>query len=284
MKPENSLSNPSSGYVIGFSGTYYCLWYWCTESNYSMSGSGQYVATDSYTKYHYIKRISTDLNKVKELYPNVSIDMGLHGQRWQRNDNTIKREILADDVFPYGFRGVGDKIIECNEIKFLWSLYLSVQTGIGRSKVYARRRLAELGLIVPYKTSRTIDVMRYDYELCKEVPTGEIITIRSSYSSPKYVAKLESAKEFVRGNFFENGKRIELSVKEIKSFSFETQYGICYVVEYIDADNRVFKYKGSTPPSISKDEFETIQATIKHSVYKGQEETTIQRVKVLSLN
>lgn len=270
-----------SGYVIGFSGTYYCLWYWNTDSNYSLTGSGSYISTGGYTKYHYIKRISTDVNKVKELYPNVSIDMGLHGQRWLRNDG-FKREVLADDVFPYGFRGVGDKIMDCNEAKFLWSLYLSIQTGIGRNKVYARRRLADLGLIVPYKTSKTVDVMRYDYELGREVPTGETITIRSSYSSPKYVAQIEAAKTLVRGNFYEDGMRVKLSIKELKSFSFETQYGTCYVVEYVDTDNRVFKYKGSNPPSISKEDFDTVQATIKHSEYKSQAETIIQRIKTLN--
>jgi|APGre2960657373_1045057.scaffolds.fasta_scaffold20245_1 hypothetical protein len=284
MNSQNSFSNPDSGLIIGFSGTYYCLWSWATENNYSMMGSGSYIATSSYTKYYYIKRISTDLNKVKELYPNLSIDMGLHGQRWITKNDGFKREVLADDVFPYDFRGVGNKIMECNEVKFLWSLYLSNYTGIGRNKVYARKRLVELGLLVPYKTSRTIDVMRYDHNLSQEIPTGEVIVIRSSYSSPKYIAKIEAAKSLVRGHFYDDAKRIKLNIKEIKSFNFSTQYGTCYIVEYVDADNRVFKYKGSNPPSISKEDFDTVQATIKHGEYKGQLETTIQRIKVLSLN
>ena len=56
---------------------------------------------------------------------------------------------------------------------------------------------------------------------------------------------------------------------------------MCYIVEYVDAENRLFKYKGTTPPSISSTEFVTIQAIIKHDNYKGQDETLVQRVKVL---
>lgn len=280
MKTETSPRPADSGLVIGFSGTYYCLWSWWNQTNYSMTGSGSYVATDGYTKYGYIKRISTDLEKVKELYPNLTIDMNLHGQRWERSGG-VKRDDLPHDVFPYGFRGVGDKIMESNEVKFLWSLYLSNEFGIGRSKVYARRRLAELGLLVPYKTSKVVKMTTTD-ENGYVVETGEQFVIRRSYSSPKLAQKLESDKMMVRGHFLEDGKRVKIMLKEVKSFNFSTKFGTCYVVEYVDSENRVFKYKGSTPPSISNEDFEEVQATIKHGEYKGQAETQIQRVSVLN--
>lgn len=282
MKTENSPLPADSGLIIGFSGTYYCLWSWWTEKIYTMTGSGNYVASSGYTKYGYIKRISTDLNKVKELYPNLTIDMGLHGQRWERSGNEVKKEALPHDVFPYGFRGVGDKIMESNEVKFLWSLFLSNQFGVGRSKVYARRRLAELGLLVRYKTSKVVKMTTTD-ENGYVVETGEEFVIRRSYCSPKLVQKVEFEKNAVKGHFFENGKRVKLMLKQVKSFSFDSQYGTCYVVEYMDAENRVFKYKGSTPPEISKEDFEEVQATIKHGEYKGQAETQIQRIKTLSV-
>lgn len=282
MQTENSSKPKDSGLVIGFSGTYYCLWSWMTETNYSMTGSGSYVASSSYVKHYYIKRISIDLNKVKELYPNIPIDMDLHGQKWERSGLSVKKEILPHDVFPYDFRGQGTKIMECNDTKFLWSLYLSNELGIGRSKVYARKRLTELGLLVPYKTSKSIIVKDYDYELGQDVPTGEVIIVRKSYCSPKLADKLEAQKLLIKGHFEEDGKRCKMMVKRINSFSFETQYGMCYVVEYVDSDNRVFKYKGANPPTISSDDFDEIQATIKHSEYKGQNETLIQRIKVIT--
>ena len=269
-----------SGYIIGFSGTYYCLWSWITQTNYSMSGNGSYVATGGYTKYHYIKRISTDIDKVKKLYPTLSIDMGLHGKTWVFTDNNFKNQVaFAYDVFPKGYKGVGTKIMESSESKHLWSLYLSSECGIGRSKVYARKRLVELGLLVPYKTFKNVNIMKYDYDLCREISTGEIITIRKSYCTPELVAKLELQKNMIKGHFLENGSRVKLMLKQVSSFSFDTQFGTCFVVEYKDAENRVFKYKGNKPPYFeNKDCFTTINATIKHSNYKGQDETLIQRI------
>lgn len=250
-----------SGYIIGFSGTYYCLWSWITETNYSMSGNGSYVATSGYTKYHYIKRISTDIDKVKKLYPTLSIDMSLRGKTWVFTDNNFKNQLaLAHDVFPKGYKGVGTKIMESNESKNLWSLYLTVEIGIGRNRVYARRRLIELGLLVRY---------------CN----GGMYYRNRNYCTPAQAAQLELQKNNIKGHFLENGSRVKLMLKQVSSFSFDTQFGTCFVVEYKDAENRVFKYKGNTPPYFeNKDCFTTINATIKHSNYKGQDETLIQRI------
>lgn len=281
-------SSDNSGLIIGFSGTYYCLWSWWNEANYSMTGSGNYVATDGYTKYAYIKRISTDLNKVKELYPNIPIDMGLHGQSWDL-DKKGKKESLPYDVFPYGFKGEGTKIMECNEPKHLWALYLKNYRGTARNKVYARRRLVELGLLVPYKTSKNIEVWKQKFvnDVC--VDYSETIVTRSSYSSPSFVAKVEASKEkaeayklMEKGHFYNDGDKVVLKVKKIGSFSFESKFGTCFVVEYVDSENRVFKYKGSTPPYFENENiFTEVKATIKHGNYKGQDETLIQRISII---
>ena len=277
MTKQNTSTPTDSGLIIGFSGTYYCLWSYRNEASYSMTGSGAWVASGSYTKYDYIKRISTDLEKVKELYPQLLINESIHGQKWEFNSHdsrATKRVILTPDVFPYGFKCKGDKIMECQDPKMLWALYLENNfdhsTDLARSQVYARRRLAELGLLVRYKTSKTI-----------LLESGESITIRKNYCSPKFAAKLELSKSMAKGHFYEVGEKVKITVKELSSFSFETQYGNCYIVEFVDTENRVFKYKGTTPPSTSQTEFMTIQATIKHDNYKGQDETLIQRVKIL---
>lgn len=64
-----------------------------------------------------------------------------------------------------------------------------------------------------------------------------------------------------------------------KPFSFDTQYGTTYIVTLIDDNNRLFKYMGANTPDI-KGEFVTIKATVKHSEYKEQPETKLQRIKI----
>jgi|688.fasta_scaffold34663_2 hypothetical protein len=277
MTNQNTSTPTDSGLIIGFSGTYYCLWSWITEYSYSMTGSGAWVRGNGYAKYSYIKRISTDLEKVKQLYPQLPINESIHGEKWEfnsRDSRATKRVILTPDVFPYGFKCEGDKIMECEDPKILWALYLENNfdhsIDLARSQVYARRRLAELGLLIRYNTSKTI-----------VVESGESITIRKNYCSPQFAAKLELSKSMNKGHFYQMGEKVKIAVKEISSFSFETQFGKCYIINYIDAENRFFKYKGTTPPSISTTEFVTIQATIKHDNYKGQDETLLQRVKIL---
>lgn len=274
MTKQNTSTPTDSGLIIGFSGTYYCLWSYRNEASYSMTGSGAWVSSGGYTKYDYIKRISTDLEKVKQLYPQLTIDESIHGQKWEFDSQATQRVILAPDVFPYGFKGNGEKIMECEDPKMLWALYLNnnfeLSTDLARSQVYARRRLAELGLLVRYNTSKTI-----------VLESGELIITRKNYCSPQFAAKLELSKSMNKGHFYQMGEKVKITVKELSSFSFETQYGNCYIVEFVDTENRVFKYKGTTPPSTSQTEFMTIQATIKHDNYKGQDETLIQRVKIL---
>lgn len=239
-----------SHYVIGFSGTYYCLWY------YGKDVYGNY-------KHSYVKQISTDINKVKRLYPDYPIDMQLRGFSWNPNENPSTFIKPTDSQFTFG-RQRGCEISTSDDTKALWALYLTSERGIGRNRVYARRRLVELGLLVRY-------------------PNGGLHFRNRNYCSPAHAAKLEAGKVQVKGLFYNNGERVDLAVKKVRSFSFSTQYGDCFVVEYVDADNRVFKYKGNTPPYFeNQDDFTTIKATIKHGNYKGQDETLIQRIQVLN--
>lgn len=241
-------SSDNSGLIIGFSGTYYCLWHY---------------AKDIYGNYRhsYIKRISTDIEKVKKLYPDYPIDMDLRGMIFDWSKTSSPRTKPTDSQFTFG-RQRGYEISTSDDIKALWALYLTVERGIGRNKVYARRRLVELGLLVRY-------------------PNGGRYFRNRNYVSPAHAAKLEAAKVQVKGLFYNNGEKVVLSVKEIRSFSYETQYGTVFIVEYLDTENRVFKYKGNRPPFFeNKDCFTTIKATIKHGNYKGQDETLIQRISI----
>jgi hypothetical protein len=264
---ESSIQK-ESGYAIGFSGTYYCLWSWRLEKTYEAGNNGQYHITDSYRKYSYIKRISTDIEKVKSLYPNYEIQEDLRGRKWDWDDSPVRNK-PTETQFPIG-RLRGQDILTSADTKALWSLYLAPDSGIGRNKVYARRRLAELGLLVPYKWSKTVKGLEGD------------TVIRRSYCSPKHVEKLEAEKVRVKGLFYNDGEKVTLDVKEVRSFTFATQFGTCFVIEYVDTDNRIFKYKGSKPPYFeNNDTFTTIKATIKHSNYKGQDETLIQRISII---
>ncbi len=86
--------------VIGFAGQFYTLWDYETETTYVTDAYGQHWPSQSYTKYFYVKNISTDLDKVQKLYPDLSIDEGLKGRysSWEKRDPIEK----PDGYFWFG--------------------------------------------------------------------------------------------------------------------------------------------------------------------------------------
>ena len=74
--------------VIGFAETFYTLWSVEVKTNYTQNAYGQHFPSSQTTCYYYQKNVSKDIDKVKELYPNLPIDEGLRGKvrSWQKND------------------------------------------------------------------------------------------------------------------------------------------------------------------------------------------------------
>ena len=99
---------------------------------------------------------------------------------------------------------------------------------------------------------------------------------------PKKLYEFKQRDQF-KGHHFENGKRIELEIKQLgKPKVFETQFGTSYLITLQDNENRIYKYMGSSNlPELEMGVFAKVKATVKHEEYKGQKETKLQRIKVL---
>jgi len=111
---------------IGFATQFYTLWNVTKEDIYSTvisaNGENHFKSGERFIC-TYIKNVSTDLNKVKELYPNAPIDENLRGQSRDFEYSTgTKGTIYASDVFTRGYNK-GLPIFLCNSIKDLkWAL------------------------------------------------------------------------------------------------------------------------------------------------------------------
>lgn len=83
--------------IIGFATQYYTLWNYNSEKVYAKEGYLAYIKHE----YTYIKNISTDLDKVKTLYPDTTIDDTLRGKTSSFSyRETIKKEF--DGNFNFG--------------------------------------------------------------------------------------------------------------------------------------------------------------------------------------
>jgi len=90
--------------IIGFAEKFYTLWSHEREIRYVTDSYGNNHPSHILDKYHYIKNISIDINKVKEMYPGVEIDECLRGQV-----RSFERMIKIDppnNIFWFGkYRG-----------------------------------------------------------------------------------------------------------------------------------------------------------------------------------
>jgi len=125
--------------LIGFANKFYTLWSYSEEPLYSTINNQSYQYGIKQI-YNYIKNISFDLDKVKELYPNVEIDDELRGksESWTKEP---KFE-YPSEYFHFG-KYEGKLINECTDQSYLiW--YFENGVYDERYKI-TKNRLIELG-------------------------------------------------------------------------------------------------------------------------------------------
>lgn len=105
--------------VIGFATQFYTLWNYESVPQYRTDSYGNHHQTGVDHKYYYIKNVSTDLDKVKSLFPNVEIDTELRGtSSFTRNEKLD----LPENYFWAG-KYAGKLIDEIIEIDFKYCLW-----------------------------------------------------------------------------------------------------------------------------------------------------------------
>jgi hypothetical protein len=108
--------------TVGFANQFYTLWDVNEETVYVTDGYGKHWPSHTVTHFHYIKNISTDLDKVKELYPSLTIDDTLKGitRNWSRDGV----EDFSPELFKsgkYSFKTIQE--VATIDIKYLlWYL------------------------------------------------------------------------------------------------------------------------------------------------------------------
>ena len=127
--------------VIGFVNKFYTLWD-VTSTVVELKYSKDTLVTNTY-----IKNISTDIDKVKELYPGVEIDESLRGHSCTFEYIKERKEINTDK-FNFG-KYEGQLISECNDESYL--IWFFDNCDVERKK-NVEERLVKLGFIVKNDT------------------------------------------------------------------------------------------------------------------------------------
>jgi hypothetical protein len=251
------------GQTIGFTNIYYTLWHVSAPYKEYVSQYNFYWRVDK----QFIQNLSQDLDKAKaKLTGDFEIDLELRGTSFQ----SARVGRVVDESPEWNYDGYD--LRNTDFTKILFRVYLSQrqsdQRRLLKQAVYARRRLIELG-----------ELIRYTYWVEQLDQDDQFIKVRFNYATERQVEIEEQKKDTAEnsGHFFSDGERVILSLSKVGSFSFDTMYGTTYIVTYKDSEGRLFKYMGGSPPDF---ESATVKATVKHSEYRGINETKLQRVKV----
>lgn len=272
--------------TIGFTEQYYTLWVVGEPYKEYVDEYNYFIKQDC----TYCQNLSFDFNeakaKVEAKNPGIEyrIELDLRGDGGSFTRGLGDRVSDAPKwMFSFGKLKYQD-IRECDDVWQLDRAYLEEKNA--RTRVYARRRLIELGEFVRYTKyeSREVNVNwgKVD-ENWKSLPElYETIQHRVNWISKVEFEKIQKANSApVNDHYEDNGSKVTIEVKEFESFGFNGMYGWTNVITYMDKSNRAFKYVGSASPNIS-DEWVKIQATIDHSNYNGKAETKLKRIKVLN--
>jgi len=89
--------------AIGFANKFYTLWTIRKDDNFFQDAYGNARCVGSTIHYTYHKNISTDINKVKELFPNLEVYEDLHGKSnsWseRKEDNNAFQNIMRNGKY-----------------------------------------------------------------------------------------------------------------------------------------------------------------------------------------
>ena len=247
--------------TIGFTNEYYTLWQ-VSEPYLVYTDAHRYHTRTDHT---YLQNLSKDFEKAKAKAKQIAdgsevkIDLDLRGKAsfytdgaTQFDRETYERDVVNSPVFYFG-KYAGESISESTDESYLF-YYLSET-----QNTHIRARLLELGYV------------EHKGELMTEDARDNMI------EHQKYRDLVDSLE---RGHHYSDGERIELDIMCVGSFSFDSKFSRCSVCSYATKDGKLVKYVGSTPPSISEHEYQSVKATVKHTYYDQQEETHIKRINL----
>ncbi len=280
---ENGQVSSNGGLVIGFTNVYYTLWYVSAPYKKFVSQYDFYWTVDV----QYYQNLSHNLDEAiaKLKGQPYTIDLNQKGQNGSKYSYQTSGKLSSRPIEQFSFGKLEGQLITVSEDE--WQLTRAMETEKNpRTRVIARRRLIELGLLVKHNHV-TFENINENWN--KRDENGNLL--EESYIQRPINHKYISKKQFdfeqfkktqneMSGHFYNEKDKVTLNLKQIRQNSFDTQYGTCYVITYLSDDNRIFKYKGSSPLEISKEIFQTVAGTIAHGEYQGVNETRLLRMKI----
>jgi len=225
--------------AIGYANKFYTLWevskevrYTGTEGNYRPYEVGVYTYYQNLS----LDRAKAILKAEKMGLGTLEVDEELRGKTrsWSSAPKKLYSDLPQNIDTCFSFGKYRNRLInDCTDFKYLEWYYNETNNR------YALNILLSNG-----------------YELVND-------RILTSEDAKELRAKIEFNRIAIRGAHYNNGDKVELTLKEVERYDYLGTYGVVYNITYIAQNNKIFKYVGSKPTDIGS-EFTTVKATIKH--------------------
>lgn len=163
--------------IIGFATQFYTLWNYNQERTYQTDAYGNHHCTGIKHIYSYIKNISTDLEKVKSLYPNLIIDETVKGKT-NSFDYYVKQD-LPENIF-WGGKYRGKLVDEIMVSDFQYCLWSASNYG-GKTSQYIQSHPIYLAYIEAEEKAKQTEI-----EKAQTLKVGDVVElefIRNGYNA-----------------------------------------------------------------------------------------------------
>ncbi len=256
-----------------------------------------FIDGSQYVKPRFIKNLSTDaeiaMQKAHEYAQKIGVDSSLVIDNTQDLNAIKKIYKWTDSMVRFG-KNYGVELKDCEPKFITWiakgSPLKHENTGEWMNNFFGGE-----------------DFCKIAQEVAVQMNLGKMedrIGVRQGFISceqydknTEFLAQKSLEKE---DHHFESGQRIELNLTCVKVTGYESAFGFVNIYKFIDAENRVFTYKGTSrltksvawteihegktysgfdTSSIEKGDTTTMTGTIKHDEFRGVKSTFLQRIK-----
>ena len=159
------VQNMKSGLTVGFAEEFYTLWHVEAPDEHGNQRA------------NYIKKISKDINKTKELYPDAHYT-DLRGESWQIN--SLPKIDLPDDVFHFG-RYYSKKFNEVNDLDYLKWYYRTVPNDILKNIIVSHGQIFYEGLF--FDNENDLNEFKIEQEVENRLESDKAVKVDVEFSS-----------------------------------------------------------------------------------------------------
>ena len=163
--------------LIGFATQFYTLRDYEAAPEYKTDAYGNHHCTGTKHCFYYIKNISTDLDKVKALYPTVEIDEDLKGKT--NSFSSYTKQDLPENFF-WGGKYAGKLVDEILVSDFQYCLWSSENYG-GKTSQYIKNHPIYVAYVEAQEKAKQAEINAHN--LLKAGDVVELEFVRNGYNA-----------------------------------------------------------------------------------------------------